>query len=79
MIKSSSKDNHCAPVRISTREREILDLICAGYTNKEISKTLYISPHTVVSHKKNMRVRLGAKNVVHLVALLFKTNNSYNS
>jgi len=74
MIEASSKDNNCAPVRISTREREILDLICAGYTNNEISKTLYISPHTVVSHKKNMRERVGARNMAHMIAILIKNN-----
>ena len=76
MIDASEKIEGHKSIRTTLREQEILDLLCDGYTNKEIADRLSISPHTVVSHKKNMRARLGAKNVVHLVALLCKTKNS---
>ena len=57
---------------ISFREKEVLQLICAGHTVKEIASILYISQHTVISHKKNMIQKLQAKNCVHLVVMGIK-------
>jgi DNA-binding NarL/FixJ family response regulator len=37
---------------LSERELEVVKLVALGKTNKEISDALYISAHTVVSHRK---------------------------
>ena len=47
---------------LSEREREVLDLIAAGSTNREIASTLYLSPHTVKEHTSALYRKLEARN-----------------
>lgn len=51
---------------LSQREMEILKLVAKGYTNKEISNTIYISEYTVKNHLKNITKKLNIKNRVQL-------------
>ena len=53
--------------RISSREKEVLHLIAFEYTAKEIANKLYISTHTVDSHRKNIISKLGVKNTAGMV------------
>lgn len=48
---------------ISAREKNILKHIALGLTNKEIAEQLFISIHTVVTHRKNITQKLGIKSV----------------
>ncbi len=48
---------------ISKREISILRLVALGYTNKEIAVELFISPHTVITHRKHITKKLGIKTV----------------
>jgi len=48
---------------ISAREKNILKHIALGLTNKEIADQLFISIHTVVTHRKNITQKLGIKSV----------------
>ena len=57
---------------ITPREREIIDLICAGSTNQEIADRLYISLATVKDHNYNIFRKTGVRNRVELVNLLGK-------
>ena len=52
---------------LTAREMEILDLIVQEYSSKQIAAQLYISNHTVISHRKNMMEKLEVKSVVGLV------------
>lgn len=54
-------------VEITTREKEILQLICEEYTTGEIAEKLFISPRTVDGHRNNLLEKLGCKNVAGLV------------
>jgi DNA-binding NarL/FixJ family response regulator len=47
---------------LSEREREVLDLIAAGSTNREIAERLYLSPHTVKEHTSALYRKLQARN-----------------
>ena len=51
---------------LSERELEILKLVAKGYTNKEISTELHISPHTVITHRKNITAKLEIKTIAGL-------------
>jgi two-component system response regulator DesR len=47
---------------LSEREREVLELIAAGSTNREIAEKLYLSPHTVKEHTSALYRKLQARN-----------------
>jgi len=57
--KKTNKDNN----EISKRERAVLAMVAQGYTNKEIAEKLFISTHTVITHRKNIVKKLGIKTV----------------
>ena len=44
---------------LSAREREVLSLVAAGRTNREIAEALYISPKTASVHVSNILAKLG--------------------
>lgn len=48
---------------ISGREAEILKYIALGLTNQEVADTLFLSIHTVTTHRKNITKKLGIKTV----------------
>lgn len=50
------------------REREILRLMAKGLTADMIGDQLFISPHTVKTHQKNMLKKSGCANSIHIVA-----------
>ena len=47
---------------LSPREREVLDLMAKGSTNREIAAALHLSPHTIHEHTSSLYRRLGARN-----------------
>lgn len=55
------KGEQPAPL-LSEREREVLDLIATGSTNREIAQRLYLSPHTVKEHTSTLYRKLRARN-----------------
>lgn len=57
---------------ISNREHEVLELISFENTTREIASKLYISHHTVVSHRKNLMAKLGARNTAGLIRRAFE-------
>lgn len=52
---------------LSSRELDVLKLICEQMTTKEIGETLYISPRTVEGHRKNLIEKTGSKNTAGLI------------
>lgn len=56
------------PEPLTGREQEILQLIAAGLTNREIGEALVISPETAKKHASNILGKLGAGNRTEAVA-----------
>jgi len=54
---------------LSQREREILKLIAEGLTNGEIAERIFLSPETIKSYRKNLLLKLDAKNTAVLVRI----------
>ncbi len=52
---------------VSKREKEIIDFIGKGYTTDEIAEKLYISKHTVETHRKNIFNKLQVNNIAALI------------
>jgi len=46
---------------LTRREIEVLQLLTKGYSNKEIADQLFVSTHTVISHRKNISEKTGIK------------------
>ena len=53
--------------QLSAREREVLGLITAGLTNKEIGRALDLSPRTVESHRANLFAKLEVDSLAQLI------------
>jgi DNA-binding NarL/FixJ family response regulator len=51
-----------AKAPLSEREREVVSLIAAGSTNREIAEQLFLSPHTVKEYTSGVYRKLGVRN-----------------
>lgn len=63
----SEKKHRIEPIKITQRERQLIELIEKDLSNKEIAATLNISLHTVETHRKNIFRKTGATNALSLV------------
>jgi two-component system nitrate/nitrite response regulator NarL len=74
--ESCSKEEESSSIlekmNVSTREREIIKLIAQGLINKEIAEKLFISTHTVNTHRKNLMAKLNINNTAGIVLLAVK-------
>lgn len=59
-------------ISITRRETQILNLIAFEFTIQEIAKRLFISHHTVVTHRKNLMCKLNAKNTAGMIRRAFE-------
>lgn len=57
---------------ITRREKEVLALIAEGLTNPQIAEKTFVSVTTIETHRKNLLMKLEAKNTAELVRLAFK-------
>ncbi len=60
-------DPDCAGVSLSKRELQVIRLIAEGFTNPQISEKLFVSPHTVTTHRRNILQKLGVNNTASVV------------
>lgn len=67
------KEKGNVPV-LTRREKEVLTLIAEGYTNHQIAEKLFISPHTIDSHRKNLLNKFEVKNTAALINSAMKCN-----
>jgi len=58
LFKSTSKETTDESTTLSNREKEIITCIVKGLTNKEIAAELFLSIHTVISHRRNIATKL---------------------
>lgn len=54
---------------LTRREREVLDLLVTGMTNKEIARLLQISHRTIEAHRANIMEKTKAKSFPHLIRM----------
>jgi len=64
----------CEPVILSERELGIVVLIAEGLTNTQIAEQLFLSTHTINTHRKNIMSKLGVKNTAGIVMYAVKTS-----
>lgn len=61
-------------IELSNRETDVLVALVKGMTNKEISDKLFISIHTVITHRKNIIRKTGIKSVSGLTVYALLNN-----
>ncbi len=64
--KSSSKEDKNNPFDLTNKELQVLELVLAGYTNKEISEKLQNSKRTIETHRFNLMKKMKVKNLIDL-------------
>ncbi len=69
LAQASRQEGAPAHCHLSPREREVLGLVAAGRTNKEIADTLSLSPYTVANHLRRILAKTGAANRTEAVDL----------
>jgi RNA polymerase sigma factor (sigma-70 family) len=52
---------------LTPREKEVLQLLAEGKTNKDVATVLDISPYTVESHRTNLMQKLNLHNTAEIV------------
>jgi DNA-binding NarL/FixJ family response regulator len=60
--------------KLSPRETTILRLVSMGLTNRQIADRLFLSAHTVMTHRKNISSKLGIKSVSGLTIYAIVNN-----
>ena len=70
---AEKKESNDLPV-LTRREKEVLELIADGLTTQEIANKLFVSAATVETHRKNLLLKLEAKNVAAMVKIAAKMN-----
>jgi DNA-binding NarL/FixJ family response regulator len=58
--------------QLTSREREVLQLVAEGYTGQEIAKRLSISPRTAEQHRANILRKLGLQNQREIIRYALK-------
>lgn len=58
LFETSTEENNDETNTLSLREKEILTCVVKGQTNKEIAQTLFLSTHTVITHRRNIARKL---------------------
>ncbi len=72
--KADSAKISCDGIKLSEREIEIIQCIAEGLPNKQIADKLFISIHTVMTHRKNIMSKLKINNTASLVMFALQQN-----
>jgi DNA-binding NarL/FixJ family response regulator len=68
-LQEYQKSSRADLPELTSREKEVLELIAQGHTNPQIAEKIFLSPFTVDSHRKNLLAKLGVKNTASLIRL----------
>ncbi len=67
ILKSRKRPAYDIVESITKREKEVLNLICQEYSNKQVAEELFMSLRTAESHRESLLRKIGAKNTAGLV------------
>ena len=70
--KINAKPKQNETIKFTKREKQIMELLYEGMTNKEIASKLFISERTVIGHKSNLLSKTGCKNAIGLISFALK-------
>ncbi|OWY23415.1 DNA-binding response regulator [Sphingobacteriales bacterium UPWRP_1] len=70
IAEQDKKDRLKNSYNLTSQEAEVLILIAQGKTNKEISRMLFRSEHTIKTHRRNLKAKLKVRSTADLVRLV---------
>lgn len=72
--KQISKDDSIVKteIKLTPREKEILQLLSEGLSNKQIADLLFVSERTIIGHKSNLFTKTGCKSTISLLSYAIK-------
>jgi len=70
-IKSTEQSE---TIKLTPREKEVLSLVANEMTNQEIAVELFVSPTTVISHRKRLLQKFNARNTAGLIKRAMEQN-----
>jgi DNA-binding CsgD family transcriptional regulator len=68
-MRARQIDTYLAGKPLTDREKQIIALVAAGYTNPEIGALIHLSPLSVKTHLKRIFQKTGAKSRAHMTAI----------
>ncbi|HWV70216.1 MAG TPA: response regulator transcription factor [Pseudosphingobacterium sp.] len=68
-MTNAEADQHVTVPLITRREKEVLQLIGKGLTTQQVADQLFISPHTVESHRKKLMEKFEVSNIISVIKL----------
>jgi DNA-binding NarL/FixJ family response regulator len=74
LVPSGDRGREAGEPELSQRERTIVRLASMGYTNREIAEKLFLSSHTVTTHRRNISSKLGIKSLSALTVYAIVNN-----
>jgi len=72
--RRDQSDSESHSMELSPRETTIVRLVSMGLTNRQIAEKLFLSAHTVMTHRKNISSKLGIKSVSGLTVYAIVNN-----
>ena len=74
LLDRDNGDSETPSMGLSPRETTIVRLVSMGLTNRQIAEKLFLSTHTVMTHRKNINSKLGIKSVSALTIYAIVNN-----
>ena len=76
--RETKEDDTKRDSRISMREKDIVELVCKGFSNKQIADKLFISERTVKTHVSNILAKLNLHDRTQLLVQYYGGSNGEN-
>ena len=74
MLVKKIKDDHSAKFQLSSKEKDVLQLLCLGYSSTEMANALFLSKRTVEGYRARLLQKTGQSNTLNLVLYAMKHN-----
>lgn len=71
LLADELEETEASMARLTSRERQVLDLVADGFSSREISTELSISSKTVEAHRARINDKMRADNVAHLLRMCY--------
>jgi DNA-binding NarL/FixJ family response regulator len=68
-MRAAPAPDHLSSLGITPRETEVLDLVAAGLSNRDIAARLYLSHRTVEKHVESLLRKTGTRSRTQLAAV----------